>query len=459
MESKSPCMMYRVGTGSYASVYAENDGNNHSVIKVNVDPVIDAKENQLNAACLREIAFLRRINHPGVVSLLGHSVGYRGMWGGRLVLQLERHGSSLRGVKLSQPETKRFLHQVAGALAHAHAQNSSHGDVKPDNVLRRANRYIVIDWGLANLLCSDEQHSLNGMCQTRYYRANEVQDRTETDARRADVWALAVTALELCVATNISRFEARSDIEQVVWNKRFLEDGGLRREPVRFPHLDAELRDLLDQMLRPSDERISAIDIMRATSDTSTLPPAALSPPAAAPDKTNMGDWIPPRLRTAVLTWMAEVAQNRKTRDVALFHAIELLDRAIMKGPVGRESSDIYHMATACLAIASALYDSSSISLTTWVVVVSYAPQPVDTNITGLGEMVMQILHAVDWHLWHATPYTVLFDKMAARKDADAPAAAAVAAAERQSLMLILASDHGLALTAEDISSRVMDAL
>ena len=101
-----------------------------------------------------EIAALSRIDHPGVVKLLGN--GYTGSGEPFLVLPLIE-GVSLREYLKSGPMPRRlatsWILQIGEALGAAHEQNVLHRDLKPENILIHAGseRIVIVDFGAATI--------------------------------------------------------------------------------------------------------------------------------------------------------------------------------------------------------------------------------------------------------------------------------------------------------------------
>lgn len=95
---------------------------------------------------------------------------------------------------LSAAETQRVIHEVAWALAHAHARGVVHRDVKPENVMieEESGRAIVTDFGIAQVVgrVTGDEEAVPG---TAAYISPEVALGGMADAR-SDMYSLAVTA-------------------------------------------------------------------------------------------------------------------------------------------------------------------------------------------------------------------------------------------------------------------------
>ena len=92
-----------------------------------------------------------------------------------------------------------LVHDVAEALAHAHAQGVVHRDIKPSNILvRRDGRALLFDFGLARG-DDDESLTLTGdFAGTPHYVSPEqVAPRGRRVDARTDIYSLGVTLYEL----------------------------------------------------------------------------------------------------------------------------------------------------------------------------------------------------------------------------------------------------------------------
>jgi hypothetical protein len=99
----------------------------------------------------QEAQVLERLDHPGIVRVLGHGQESGVPW---LAMQLV-DGVSLRervedGGTLEGREAARLVAALARAVAHAHEHGVVHRDLKPENVLLEceSNRPVLVDFGL-----------------------------------------------------------------------------------------------------------------------------------------------------------------------------------------------------------------------------------------------------------------------------------------------------------------------
>lgn len=182
-----------VGRGGTADVFAAVDQVLHRDVAVKL---LRAATEVDRARFRSEFRLMRMLNHPHVVSVLDTGADAGRPW---LVMELV-DGIPLDVVMGEVPmEAARVAEigaQVAGALAHAHAHDIVHRDVKPSNVLlAEGDRAKLTDFGIARHTDSASVTLTGHTIGTAAYLAPE-QVAGEPVSAAADIYALGLVLLE-----------------------------------------------------------------------------------------------------------------------------------------------------------------------------------------------------------------------------------------------------------------------
>jgi serine/threonine protein kinase len=187
-----------LGRGGMAEVYRAVDTDAGRPVAVKL--LRDAEPTDLHRFRV-EVAALARLDHPGVIKLLGagshEGVPY-------LVLELVE-GSTLADELVDGPlgfdRSVGVAGQLADAVAHAHRLTVVHRDVKPANVLFDADsRARLTDFGTARLADVSGVTATGMVIGTAAYLAPE-QVRGERVGAATDIYALGLVVLECLTGT------------------------------------------------------------------------------------------------------------------------------------------------------------------------------------------------------------------------------------------------------------------
>jgi serine/threonine-protein kinase len=150
----------------------------------------------------REILVAANLQHPHILPVLA-----AGARDGLLYYSMPYvEGQSLRerialDGPLPVPEAAGILHDLASALAYAHARGVIHRDVKPDNILLSGGHAVLADFGIARALAqathADRLTGAGSELGTPGYMAPEQLAGDPTVDARADVYALGVVGYEM----------------------------------------------------------------------------------------------------------------------------------------------------------------------------------------------------------------------------------------------------------------------
>ncbi|MBL8607507.1 MAG: protein kinase [Myxococcales bacterium] len=194
-----------VGEGGMATVWRARDRS--AADRVVALKLLRGLGVQVAQRLFREAEILRAFSHPGVVRAYDAFATH-----GDVVLVMDLVvGESLgqrlaRDGRLAWREAARVTAAVAGALSAAHERGIVHRDVKPGNVMLRADGApILVDFGLAKALDplalanAGWRTSTGSVLGTPAYMAPEQLHGERDIDGRADVWALGAVLYE-CLA-------------------------------------------------------------------------------------------------------------------------------------------------------------------------------------------------------------------------------------------------------------------
>src|SRR5438093_11109934 len=138
-----------LGSGGMATVYLAHDVKHHREVALKVlRPELAAALG--HERFLREVEIAARLNHPHILALYdsGETNGFLFYVMPYVAGESLRHRLE-REKQLPIEEALAITRHVASALAHAHAHDVIHRDVKPENILLHEGEAMVADFGIA----------------------------------------------------------------------------------------------------------------------------------------------------------------------------------------------------------------------------------------------------------------------------------------------------------------------
>jgi eukaryotic-like serine/threonine-protein kinase len=294
-----------IATGGMASVWCAEDNVLDRRVAIKVLSERFAHDELAIRRFKREARAAARVSaHPHVVTIFDiGDIGPDGRGSPPSAFIVMEHLSggtvadALRCDSVTRDEARRWLHEAASALDHAHERGIVHRDIKPANFLLDRERGLhVADFGIARLQSEDTITSSGELFGTAAYLAPEqALGREATGA--SDRYSLAVAGFELLTGGRpftASHFaaQARQHIEDEPPKASDREptlppavDGVLRRamakDPgARYPTATAFI-DALEGAL--DDQPTAATTPLLATAPTRPLKSAGAAAAAAAP--------------------------------------------------------------------------------------------------------------------------------------------------------------------------------
>jgi serine/threonine protein kinase len=168
-------------------------------------------------------------------------------------------------------EASDLLFSIASALKFLHDNSLIHGDVKPDNIGKRNESYVLLDFGI----CRSRELFVASVTPTGSLRTRApelLSEQEYSEPEKVDVWALGATVYN----SLLGRFPLINPDEHVprISNptERQLFEEQLRDRVlnqwdrwVRLEEVPLPLRELLEKMLEPDPaRRLSSSDVVEA---------------------------------------------------------------------------------------------------------------------------------------------------------------------------------------------------
>lgn len=188
-----------IGEGAMASVYLATQRSLERKVALKVMAAALAADPSFCERFLREGKTLARLSHPHTVTI--HDIGNVGELY-YMAMEYLPNGTLKERIAagLNPEQGVTLIRQIASALGYAHAQGLVHRDVKPANILFRADGTAVLsDFGIAKSLDDRTQFTQAGFAVgTPSYMSPEQARGQEIDGR-ADLYALGVVLYEILV--------------------------------------------------------------------------------------------------------------------------------------------------------------------------------------------------------------------------------------------------------------------
>ena len=152
---------------------------------------------------LREVEFLRRIDHANICRILGH--GETDL----LLYYVMNHvdGPTLRqhlakARRVSADDTRKIAVDLLGALQYAHGEGIVHRDVKPENIVLSRTGPVLVDFGIARAVAAagiDKLTRSGFVVGTSTYMSPEQIEGVSDIDHRSDLYSLGCVLFE-CLA-------------------------------------------------------------------------------------------------------------------------------------------------------------------------------------------------------------------------------------------------------------------
>ncbi|MGF6327947.1 serine/threonine-protein kinase PpkA [Pseudomonas sp. BS3782 TE3695] len=188
-----------IGEGAMANVYLATQRSLERKVALKVMAASLAADPSFCERFLREGKTLARLSHPHTVTI--HDIGHVGELY-YMAMEFLPNGTLKERIAagLTPEQGLIYIRQIASALGYAHGLGLVHRDVKPANILFRADGTAVLsDFGIAKSMDDRTQFTQAGFAVgTPSYMSPE-QARGQDIDGRADLYALGVVLYEILV--------------------------------------------------------------------------------------------------------------------------------------------------------------------------------------------------------------------------------------------------------------------
>ncbi|MES2951228.1 MAG: protein kinase [Pseudomonadota bacterium] len=229
-------VLRRLGGGGMSEVFlAERESDGAEVAL----KLLDTRQHQdanLLHRFIQEYALLEQINHPNVARIYDHGFTDTHAF---ITMEYFEHGDIRRRMAsgLSPFESLAIAVQVALALSQIHAQGIVHRDVKPDNLMLRADGSVaLIDFGVAKHASQNLEHTQHGEIVGSPYYMSPEQAAGRPVSPASDIYCLGAIFFEMVTG---KRPYVADTMESLLHQH-------VNAPPPRFESKYAEFQELLD---------------------------------------------------------------------------------------------------------------------------------------------------------------------------------------------------------------------
>ncbi|CAN1833376.1 CBL-interacting serine/threonine-protein kinase 3 [Linum perenne] len=184
-----------IGEGTFAKVKFARNSETGEPVALKILDKEKVLKHKMAEQIKREIATMKLIQHPNVVSLY-EVMGSRTkifivmefITGGELFDKIVNHG------RMREDEARRYFQQLINAVDYCHSRGVFHRDLKPENLLLDSYGNLkVSDFGLSALSQQVRDDGLlHTTCGTPNYVAPEVLNDEGYNGATADLWSCGV---------------------------------------------------------------------------------------------------------------------------------------------------------------------------------------------------------------------------------------------------------------------------
>lgn len=213
---------------------------------------------------LREAILMSEVRHENIVQI--YSYGINGdVW---LAMEhIEGHPLDYHDLPLSIPDVLRFMSQIARALDVIHKKGIAHCDIKPGNVMKSGDRFVLIDFGLGFREDGDEDTARTSVRSTAGTPPYAPPEQSVGDPSFAsDIYSLGCTAYEL--VTGFVPFRSKNKVKLANMHSQSPRPPAI----IAAPNCPSWLSDVISQCMSiEANDRPLPFDIIQSLEARQTL--------------------------------------------------------------------------------------------------------------------------------------------------------------------------------------------
>jgi serine/threonine protein kinase len=197
-------LLERIGKGGMGAVYRARDRETKALVAVKVLKADLSRNPKLFDRFLQEFRAADKLDHPNIVRAIELDRDGDNIFMAMEYVDGEGLGKHIVGKgRLPESYAVRIISQVAQALDYAHRNRVVHRDVKPDNILVRADGFAKLaDFGLAKDGDDDNNLTRTNRCLgTPHFMAPEQYADAKTAGPACDLYSLAATLYSAVTGT------------------------------------------------------------------------------------------------------------------------------------------------------------------------------------------------------------------------------------------------------------------
>ncbi|KAJ3023953.1 UNVERIFIED_CONTAM: Serine/threonine-protein kinase 25 [Siphonaria sp. JEL0065] len=240
----------RIGKGSFGQVFKGIEKATSKPVAIKIID-LDAAEDELEDI-QQEINILKQLHSEYITNLYGSFIKGASLW---IVMEYCGGGSCLdlmRSGPLEEGFVATILKELLMGVAYLHSEHKLHRDIKAANVLLCTDGSVKIaDFGVSGQISATMTiKKMNTFVGSPFWMAPEVIEQNVGYDRKADIWSLGITAIELATgrppysdlsvpkALNLIVYNEAPRLEGTGFTRGFKEFVSLclQKDPHKRPH-------------------------------------------------------------------------------------------------------------------------------------------------------------------------------------------------------------------------------